>query len=644
MAYGVKYRLDFSDVRSRKRRVEILKKDYGGPVLPMIGTDEPVVIEWKADDDFYEPLIGSQCQLNLWVTDDVTYDQFYLYDEREYSVKVYYESAPNVYTVYWNGWIANDVYSEALISTPYQLTINANDGLGSLKAYNTWIPANGASDPTLWQFIYNNLAYIGLGFDIWISNDIRTSSASTWSNVFADVIVKKQTMFHNSYIINNAKDTLRSILIGFNCKIYQAYGRWIISNASSYGDQRIISGIQNGSLSGSGILAAKQGYLNVGSEDIKFEIYNAAGANTGGVTDNYLRIVPQYFKAINANLQRLIKRPLKKYQEIVDISQKKLDLNNNASFEFGTENWVVDTGVIGTTGIPFAGLTALSFIENTNNSATRTLKLHSNDTGAIMIQAGKYQFIMSVRMENQATTNRQYWWLKLVGGSTGQTWYWDNANKGWNLGTTAVWNTAEVTNQDKYQSFKYTTEPAPEYGLATIGIGVPYVNPVGSHVQTLIDNVAIRFLDDEINQYETVYFIREQSGSFIASDVMEHEEIYQANIPNDIFWGNFKNIDTYKRAQDSSGKTIEEIVTQQRLNDFREYCKTYEGDLSSASQYMVLSMMNKVYFKFNTFTETDSAIMDNMKFLVKSDTYSINCHVPNNYTDVASTYRLSYQE
>ena len=115
MAYGVKYRLDFSDVRSRKRRVEILKKDYGGAVLPMIGTDEPVVIEWKADDDFYEPLIGSQCQLNLWVTDDVTYDQFYLFDEREYSVKVYYESAPNVYTVYWNGWIANDVYSLSLI-------------------------------------------------------------------------------------------------------------------------------------------------------------------------------------------------------------------------------------------------------------------------------------------------------------------------------------------------------------------------------------------------------------------------------------------------------------------------------------------------------------------------------------------------
>jgi hypothetical protein len=261
-----------------------------------------------------------------------------------------------------------------------------------------------------------------------------------------------------------------------------------------------------------------------------------------------------------------------------------------------------------------------------------------------MIQGGKYQFLFSIRLENQATTNREYWFIKLVGNTSGNTWYWDNANKGWNLGTTIRWNTTEVTNQDKYQSFKYTIEDVPEYGLSTIGLSIPYSTPVGSQVQTLIDNVALRYVDDEINQYESVYFIREQSGTFVASDVMEHEDIYQANIPADIFWGNFTNIDTYRRAQDTSNKTLEEIVTQQRLNDFREYCKTYEGDLSSASQYMVLSMMNKIWFDFNTFSETDSAIIDSMKFSVKSNEYSVICHIPNNYTDVANNYRVSYQE
>lgn len=642
MAYGVKYRLDFSDVRSRKRRVEILKKDYGGPVLPMIGTDEPVVIEWKADDDFYEPLIGSQCQLNLWVTDDVTYDQFYLYDEREYSVKVYYESAPNVYTVYWNGWIANDIYSEAITTTPYQLSINANDGLGSLESYDSWFPPVGEANPTLWKFIHKNLLNIGLDFEIWISNDIRIYSESIWNNVFDDVTIYKEGVFQDNYIIQDAKKVLRSILLAFNCKIYQAYGRWIIANASSYGDQRIISGIQDGSLSGAGILTAKQGYLNTGSEDIKFEKYSPAGVNTGGVTDNYLRIVPQYFKAINNNLTRLIKRPLRKYQEILNIKQKKIDSNLNASFEFDYENWDTTFGAVGTfVSDAFAGRKAIKFTGTSALGIYQT-KLFSTGAGSA-IKGADYQVLISVNIDQGGSDNRLPWYLRIE-YSAGSYYYWSEVNKSWGTSVSILWNEAAVVGDGTFQSLKFTAKNATDAGTLQIGFALPYVNATGSYDAMYLDNCAIRNLDREQNEYNEAYAIREQTGTFIASDILEHDGIYVANVGEIVFWGAFINYPAFKRAQDTTPKYIEEIVTQQRLNDFREYCKTYEGDLSSASQYLVLSMMNKVYFKFNNFTETDSAIMDNMKFMVKSDVYSINCHIPNNYTDVASTYRLSYQE
>lgn len=641
MAYGVKYRLDFSDVRSRKRRVEILKKDYGGPVLPMIGTDEPVVIEWKADDDFFEPLIGSQCQLNLWVTDDVTYDQFYLYDEREYSVKVYYESAPNVYSVYWNGWIANDVYSEAILSTPYELTINANDGLGSLQSYDSWIPAVGTSTATLWQFIYKNLQNIGLDFEIWISNDIRIYTESIWNNVFEDVIIPKEGVFKDNYILHDAKKIVRSILIGFNCKIYQAYGRWIIANASSYGDQRIISGIQDGSLSGGAILAAKQGYLNSGSEDIKFEIYTSAGVNTGGVTDNYLRVVPQYFKAINSNLTRLIKRPLRKYQETLNVKQKRVDSNKNASFEFDLENYSI-TGGYTITDQSFAGRKALRFTDYVTG-ATPVYSQKIITTGAgNAIKGDQYQLLVSVNVDQGGSDTRFPYFIRIF--FSGNYYYWSDINKTWGTSGSIIWNDFRPLADGNYESFKVTTHAAPNDGTVEIGFGAPYLDAIGSYTATYVDNFCLRNIDKEQNIYNEALAIREQSGTFIASDILEHEGIYQANVGSDVFLGAFIDYPAFRRAQDATPKYIEEIVTQQRLNDFREYCKTYEGDLSSASQYLVLSMMNKIYFKFNTFTETDSAIMDNMKFMVKSDEYSINCHVPNNYTDVASTYRLSYQE
>jgi len=47
MAYGVKYRLEFSDVLGYGKKVEILKKDYTGDVLKMVGGANPVSISWQ---------------------------------------------------------------------------------------------------------------------------------------------------------------------------------------------------------------------------------------------------------------------------------------------------------------------------------------------------------------------------------------------------------------------------------------------------------------------------------------------------------------------------------------------------------------------------------------------------------------------
>ena len=88
MAYGVKYELNFSDVKGNKRTAQILKKDYTGDVLPIVGTANPVIIKWENDDDFYNPIIGSSCQLNLKATDTVSYDEFQNFDEREYKIRI----------------------------------------------------------------------------------------------------------------------------------------------------------------------------------------------------------------------------------------------------------------------------------------------------------------------------------------------------------------------------------------------------------------------------------------------------------------------------------------------------------------------------------------------------------------------------
>ena len=236
MAYGVKFRLDFDDVLGNGKRIEILKDGYVGdpssyPVYPLIGRGDPVVIKWDADDDFYSPIIGSTCTLNLFQTDDTQYDTFFDADEKEYKVVIsaaqtvsdiykervqqdggfveakscidntitgYYDTASyfnkrvlddggvtenldcigevltlqrrNIFTTYWAGWLVTDQVSEVMAPNPQPLTLTALDGLGSLDNYN---PVVESSTSTIIDRIAEALNEIDLDLDFYVNNDIK---------------------------------------------------------------------------------------------------------------------------------------------------------------------------------------------------------------------------------------------------------------------------------------------------------------------------------------------------------------------------------------------------------------------------------------------------------------------------------------
>ena len=84
MAYGVKFRLEFSDDNLKGKKIEILKDGYTSTVYDLVGTQNPLQIVWEQDDDFYNPIIGSTCQINLFVTDNTNYDDFYTASDRDW--------------------------------------------------------------------------------------------------------------------------------------------------------------------------------------------------------------------------------------------------------------------------------------------------------------------------------------------------------------------------------------------------------------------------------------------------------------------------------------------------------------------------------------------------------------------------------
>ena len=197
MGYQTKYRLDFSDVDGNPYRLEILKKDYlSTEVFPLIGGKDPIKISWQSSDDYYKPIIGSKCTIQLLETESTNYDEFYKFDEREYKVNVYYgksiatsfenrvfsndttiESLGCIddvlnydsfysffanrvnqdlgvmegdlcwksqltdykivdYDLYWTGFMVVDRYKEKLQAKPYKIQLNAFDGLGTLNDFD----------------------------------------------------------------------------------------------------------------------------------------------------------------------------------------------------------------------------------------------------------------------------------------------------------------------------------------------------------------------------------------------------------------------------------------------------------------------------------------------------------------------------
>jgi len=243
MAYGVKYRLIFSDVLGNGKKVEILKKDYTGDVLPMIAGANPVQISWQSSDDFYKPIIGSKCTLSLLVTDEIQYDDFYKFDEREFKVVVSYaksqgeiyldrveadggtcesfECVDNVlnnfetistyyqnrviedggeveslscvadaitddnfyrWGAYWSGFLVVDRYKEKLTTPPFGITINAFDGLGTLNNFDAPIAYNNNSAPiyiSTKDRIIDILDNLDLDLDIYFATDTKFNLIGT---------------------------------------------------------------------------------------------------------------------------------------------------------------------------------------------------------------------------------------------------------------------------------------------------------------------------------------------------------------------------------------------------------------------------------------------------------------------------------
>lgn len=376
MAYGVKYRLEFSDVLGYGKKVEILKKDYTEDVLPMVGGANPVSISWQSSNDFYNPIIGSKCKLNLFVTDDVSYDDFYKFDEREYKVVVYYKQTQSnqyndrvsndggniesidcvsnlidnytdtdVWATYWSGFLVVDRYKEKMISTPFAVSFNAFDGLGTLNNFNGTIGYNNNNAPiniTNLERISEILQNLDLDLDIYIASDIKYRTfgpitTSDFENITTlDFGYDEMT---GDYGLLNAKQQLELLLKQFNLRIYQSFNKWYIVEVTNifdyYVKDIIYNELQETAVTPTNIRnRITTQYESTSKEYVDFRKYNYLGASIGNERKQILFSNESDIKETGNSLSREFLQPASQVH-IVGSYLKTKNAFYNSGFEYG---------------------------------------------------------------------------------------------------------------------------------------------------------------------------------------------------------------------------------------------------------------------------------------------------------------------
>ena len=662
MAYGIKYRLEFSDDLENGKKIEILKNNYSGSVLALTGSNNPVIINWESNDNIYSPIKGSTCTINLFDTDSSAYDNFYEADEREYQVKIYYKDSSNNYQIFWIGWLLTDQFSEAVISKPYPISLTAYDGLGLLKGYPMPTGVNVYSKTFLY-YIHTILNNLNLELDIYVSNDILQSSANAGTYTLYDQINTQQlAFFKDGFGLRSSGAVLEAILKYTNARIFQSYGKWYIINNSSYSEQSVKNSSYTTASGGTiptGIRASETSALvSTNQENIKYIIYNYLGVYQSTSTVNVLQKIPANLQPLGADLNREYLRPLKRHTLAVNLGQTIPVLNLNPGFEFGTSNWTAYTTSTSTQS-PGELSSAEVLQGNTSwkNSQTQT-STNLRDTiisltDVPQTQVLKYNVELNAFLEsNNTSASFMYKWkIKITETGPGATGiqYWNGTSKAWT--GTEIYNEVDVNNDEKniWKKSTFPVDSIPSAWAAAnfeIYLTEPNTSVSGGLDAIYYDNILLKFVNQDGSSYYQTFgtfsLIRERSDASVLSGVTITDDLLNSSLGN---WFDGNITGSYYRSRDAVNflKSIDEITSQQVMNDYRDFLIRYEGTLYN-NEVNPVGLHNKIWVDFGTLTLRDpvSCYLDAMTYNVKRNTYSVNMHIPNQNDDISTTIKRRF--
>lgn len=402
-------------------------------------------------------------------------------------------------------------------------------------------------------------------------------------------------------------------------------------------------------------------YLEKGEERISYKVYDSEGTFLQEDDANVLFSVKNDLIPLNMDMIKEYERPNKITEQIVNLSNLYFK-NRNAHFLYGDEDYIIQPADAGTTSAIISDdseeVKALS-----GNKFFKSTDLDGNGSNIAMISQDQennrvaqnkpltvgFNYYIATSSDTEkyelnvkASLDETYAEVGELKQYNFETEVWENypsqsinqSRKAIETSTLNSWGKATVQIKP-YVSSSVDTDP-----YITITINKPKRVPTGTSpdfAAIYIDNFFIAETTDV--QDNKITCRRKQyptSGTFTNKYKSNGHFLSNEGKALDFFIGAIDG--DFKRQRDSVNKSLEQVVTQEKTNDYRKYLTRYEGTLRDNSGRF-LGFHNKIWFDFGeVYQDECSCYLDAMKYNVKAAEYDVNMHQPNQDDDAGSSY------
>ena len=694
LIFSRQYYLDFDTTTGQdiKWTLEIWRSyDDADPTPPWVGTEtklvgtgNPIEIEWEKDYNIYKPIIGSKANINLLVQNAGQYADFNDAGPFEYQVRLKYTDAGDVVQDYWTGYMTPLDGTESVSTFPFGVSYTATDGLGLLEQA-TAAPQVSLDPVKPFDAITGALIQTGLDFPIYLDTGIEVGDDSTpqvFTEALDTVTVSPEWIYDDRgrTRASTYKDQLEGVLSSFNATIKQSNGKWYITNASTYGGTgdnesntfAVYNVVTNVYVKGSDVTedlryningtetqelvpsdndlvlstrrpygsieCSPQGFFSLDIENGGFEIVNddATSSPVGwspGPTEGPLRTSTN----IRQDGLRSLYTPHNTFRidtinDIWFINTDGVAIDSTApievSFDFLTYERVEDTLL--SVGFGYEIL----FVPDNEYKVTVAyfdITLQAFTVGEVTVQELRYNADNSewyVVSGSIITSSPGFFTEKIEFPIDSGVWLEESQT----LPRPAIYDVAKKQIAPPGPGKLYIRGFFPRAARLSGSI----VDNSDAVMDFFIDNISIRNMFANEVTDPTFEAVQDNYTSTLSYDPglasSTNDRLVQTLFEKD-----------YRRTNTTAQtiETLEQIGTQLKLNDFRSQFKYYEGNLINLTT-TPLAPHNKVFVDWASvgYTETASCIINGGRFKVKDNKFEIAMYVPNQATDVLNEYYL----